>query len=592
MSDVLGTCNLTCEEPTVKTNRRLALASLSLLALCLPAAAQEPLVVRTAMSRGQTQKLVQETELQVDAILKRELYLPGLAVALVSRDEVLWARAFGYRDAMRRENADANTMYGLLSVSKTLTVTGLMAAVEEGLLDLDVPIGAYLPGFRLNSRFPEDPMATITVRHLLSMTSGLTHDAPVGNNADPYTPSYEDHIRSISRTWVRFRAGERAEYSNLGIELAAYILETVTHRPFTEYIQKKVLDPLQMHRTTYDVDRIRTDDNRAVGNNRNFDRVPLENPMLAPGGAYASIRDMATFLRFQMNDGRVDGRAVIPERALRRMRTIPFPVKDQVAGYGMGLWVGYYHLGGQDVRWLAHGGGGFGFRCQMKWLPDLGYGVVVLTNAQDHDNVSDGLAEDVLLKIVELLTGKKDLGPSDWLARHTPSRTADPARVPVELAGRYCGTSDDMWFLVKDGTFGYASGTGFVPITPVSRYEYATKRYLYRFVCDAGGKAVSVVRPYDGTVWTLGSGADERPGPGKKEWAGYAGAYVRKRFGVGEKLYNVSLKNGWLHFQGDGQDFRLSEHLPGLFFTPDGEAVDLRGPVCTFRNIRLYKTCS
>jgi CubicO group peptidase (beta-lactamase class C family) len=576
----------------MRTNRRLMLATLSVLVLSLPALAQEPAVVRTAMTREQTRKLIQETELQVDGILKRELYLPGLAVAIVSRDEVLLAKAFGYRDAMRREKADADTLYGLLSLSKTLTVTGLMAAVEEGLIDLDVPIETYLPGFHINSRIAEDPMATITVRHLLSMTSGLTHDAPVGNNADPYTPSYEDHIRSISRTWLRFRTGERAEYSNLGIELAAYILETVTHRPFSHYIQTKVFDPLQMRRTTYDIDRIRKDENRAVGNNKNFERVPLENPMLAPGGAYASIGDVAAFLRFHMNDGRVDGRPVIAERALLRMRTIPFPLTDQVAGYGMGLWVGSYHLGGQDVRWLAHGGGGFGFRCQMKWLPDLGYGVVVLTNAQDHDNVNEDLAEDVLLKIVELLTGKKDLGPSGWLARHTPSVAADATYVPIELAGRYCGTNDDMSFLVKDGNFGYASGTTFVPITPISRYEYATKRYLYRFVRDAGGKAVSVVRPYDGTVWTLGSPANELRGPDKKEWASYVGSYVRKRFGFGERLYNVSVRNGWLHFQGDGQDFRLSEHTPGLFFTPDGEAVDLRGPVLTFRNIPLYRTCS
>ncbi len=576
----------------MKRERRLLLVGIPLLTLSMPAYPEEIAAPRTSLSREQTQKVIQDSELQVDSILKKEIHLPGLAVALVSRDEVLWAKAFGTRDATRREKADTNTLYGLLSVSKTLTVTGLMAAVQEGLIDLDVPIRTYLPGFRLNSRFPEDPMSVITIRHLLSMTSGLTHDAPVGNNADPYTPSYEDHIQSISRTWLRFRTGERAEYSNLGVELSAYILEKITHRPFTEYVQKKVLDPLGMRRTTWDIDRIRKDENRAVGNNRNFERVPLENPMLAPGGAYSSISDMAAFVRFQLNDGRVDGRPVVAEQVLRQMRTIPFPVRDQVAGYGMGLWVGSYHLGGQDVRWLAHGGGGFGFRCQMKWLPDLGYGVVVLTNAQDHDNVNDDLAEDVLMRVVELLTGKKDLGPSDWLSRHTPSRTADPAGLPAELAGRYCGTNDDMTFLVKDGTFGYASGNAFMPITPVSRYEYATRRYLYRFVCDADGKPVSVVRPYDGTVWTLGSPANEPRGPDRKEWAGYVGSYVRKRFGFGEKLYNVSVRNGWLHFQGDGQDFRLSEHTPGLFFTPDGEALDLRGPAYSFRNIRLYKSCS
>ena len=574
----------------MKSERPLVLALFSLLGWSLQAPAHGLAVGPTAISREQAQKLIQESEQQIEAILQREIYLPSLAVALVSRDEVLWAQASGYRDATRQERVDTNTLYGLLSLSKTVTVTGLMAAVEEGLVDLDVPIRTYLPDFRLNSRFPEDPMATITVRHLLSMTSGLTHDAPVGNNADPYTPSYEEHIQSISRTWLRFRTGERAEYSNLGIELAAYILEKVTHRPFTDYIQKKVFDPLEMSRSTYAIDRIRREENRAVGHNKNLERVPLDNPMLAPGGAFASIRDVAKFLQFQMNDGTLHGRTLIREQTLQQMRTIPFPTKDQVAGYGMGLWVGSYHLGGQDVRWLAHGGGGFGYRCQMKWLPDLGYGVVVLTNSQDHDNVNENLAEAILLKVVELLTAKKDLGPADWLSRHTPARTVDASYLPIDLAGRYNGTNDDMLFLVMDGRFGYASGTTFVPFTPISRDEVASQRYLYRFVRDAAGKPVAVVRPYDGTVWSLGSPADEPKGPAKSEWTTLLGSYVRKRFGFGERLYNVTMKNGWLHFQGDGQDFRLTEHTPGLFFTPDGEAVDLRGPTFTFRNIRLYKT--
>ena len=125
-----------------------------------------------------------------------------------------------------------------------------------------------------------------------------------------------------------------------------------------------------------------------------------------------------------------------------------------------------------------------------------------------------------------------------------------------------------MMFLVKDGRFGYASGNGFMPLTPVSRDEYVSKRYLYRFVRDAAGHAVSVIRLYDGTVWTLGSSPGEAKGPGKPEWTRFLGSYVRKRFGVGEKFYNVSVKNGWLHFQGDGQDFRLSEHRPGSSSRP------------------------
>jgi hypothetical protein len=148
-----------------------------------------------------------------------------------------------------------------------------------------------------------------------------------------------------------------------------------------------------------------------------------------------------------------------------------------------------------------------------------------------------------------------------------------------------------MVFLIKGGRFGYANGNTFVPVTPISRYEYISGKYLYRFFCDAAGVPVSVVRPYDGSAWLLGKSDTELKGPEKEEWSRYAGSYVRKRFGVGEKFYNVSMKNGWLHFEGDGQDFRLSEHAPGLFFTPDGEAVDFRGSKSSFRNITLYKIC-
>ena len=126
-----------------------------------------------------------------------------------------------------------------------------------------------------------------------------------------------------------------------------------------------------MSRSTYAIERIRRDENRAVGFNKIVDGCRWTT-RCSRRAAPTSLNDIAMFLQFHMNDGRLHGRSLISESALRQMRTIPFPSKDQVAGYGTGLWIWAYHLGGQDVRWLAHGGGGFGFRCQMKWLPDSG----------------------------------------------------------------------------------------------------------------------------------------------------------------------------------------------------------------------------
>jgi len=466
-----------------------------------------------------------------------------------------------------------------------------MIAEQEGLLNFDVPIKTYLPGFSIQSRFPGDPMAEITIRHLISMTSGLTHDAPVGNNADPRTPSYEAHIQSISQTWLRFPPGERAEYSNLGIELAAYCLEQVIHKLFTEYIREKVFDPIGMNRSTYDFHAIEKEQNRAVGNNRNFETVPLENPMLAPGGVYSSITDMARFIQFHLNSGTVNGNEILQEQKIRQMQTIPFPWQGQVAGYGQGLQISYYHLSGLDVKCVEHGGGGFGFRCQMKWLPDFGYGVMVMTNSQDHNNVNENLTEEILLKIVELVTGKKNSAPSDWLSRHMPAISVGSGFLPENLEGNYNGTNDDMKFLIRDSTFGYVSGTLFVPLRPISSFEFASGNYLYRFNTNLNGIAISVVRPYDGAQWNLSESKCDQTGTGKEDWRRHEGTYIRKRFGRAERFYIVKMNKGRLHFIGDGQDCVLTEFRPGMFYIPNGEVADFSNKHASYRNIKLYRTC-
>ncbi len=543
------------------------------------------------ISNDQIGQLIRETRTKVNSILEKEVYLPGMSVAIVSRDKILLAEGFGYRDKLRTARVDPNTIFGILSVSKPVTVTGLMIAEQEGLLDFDVPIRKYLPGFTIQSRFAGDPMSMITIRHLISMTSGLTHDAPIGNNADPWTPSYEAHIQSISKTWLRFQPGERAEYSNLGIELAAYCLEQVIHKPFTEYIQEKVFDPIGMYRSTYDFDKIGNDPNRAVGNNRNFESVPLENPMLAPGGVYSSISDMARFIQFHLNQGKINGHEILQERIINQMQTIPFPMLGQIAGYAQGLQITYYHLGTQDIRCIEHGGGGFGFRCQMKWMPELGYGVMVMTNSQDHNNINENLTEEILLKIVELVTNKKNSGPSDWLKRHTPGITVSSGFLPENLAGIYNSTNDDMKFLIRDSVFGYVSGTSFVPLKPISPVEFASGNYLYRFNTDVSGKPLSVLRPYDGMQWNVSESKHDQKGVEKKDWMQYEGTYVRKRFGRAERFYIVQMKNGWLHFIGDGQDCVLHEFKPGMFYIPNGEVVDFSNKTATYRNIKLFRTC-
>ena len=128
-------------------------------------------------------------------------------------------------------------------MSKSFTALGVLMAVQDGLLDLDEPVTTYLPEFTVNSPFEEHPEKKMTLRILLAHRAGFTHEAPVGGNYDSRPHTFEEHILSISDTWLRYPVGYRFSYSNLGIDLAGYILQEKAGMPFWDYIKKKVLDP-------------------------------------------------------------------------------------------------------------------------------------------------------------------------------------------------------------------------------------------------------------------------------------------------------------------------------------------------------------
>jgi CubicO group peptidase (beta-lactamase class C family) len=108
--------------------------------------------------------------------------IPGLAVALVDGDRVLWTEGFGRTDQDDTAPVTVDTIFSVQSMSKLFTATAVMRAVQSDRLDLDKPITTYLPDFTVHSAFEEHPERKITLRMLLSHTAGLTHEAPIGNN--------------------------------------------------------------------------------------------------------------------------------------------------------------------------------------------------------------------------------------------------------------------------------------------------------------------------------------------------------------------------------------------------------------------------
>ncbi len=326
--------------------------------------------------------------------------VPGIAVAVVDGDRVLWAQGFGYADRDRQTPVTLNTIFSVQSMSKLFTATAVMRAVQEGKVDLDVPITTYLPDFTVNSAFEQHPERKMTLRMLLSHTAGFTHEAPVGNNYELDPGTFDEHVKSIEATWLRYPVGTGYAYSNLGIDLAGYILEKVYGKPFAQLMTDEVLAPTGMGHSTFDRATIDATADRAIGYTALGIPSPVVDvPMTAAGGLYASISDLARFLSFQLGDGTIDGRVVLDSGLIAEQRTVPAPNAGSQAGYALGV---------VRTRWRAeryqdifnHGGGGFGFLSDLWWVPSMQLGIAVLTNSSEHKLQGD-LAISILHDLVD-----------------------------------------------------------------------------------------------------------------------------------------------------------------------------------------------
>ena len=440
--------------------------------------------------------------------------IPGLSIALVDCDGILWAAGFGYTDYDLKTPVTTDTMFAICSISKAVTATAAMIAVQDGLLELDVPIIEYFPQFTVNSRFEENPHKKITLRHLLSHTSGIAREAPVGNPREPSYGLLEEHVLSVSDTWLRHKVGERYSYGNLAYELVAYIIQVQSGQPFAKYVEDKVFTPLNMPNCSVDPEFISNHPSRAVGHIPFVKQVPLI-PWVGSGSVYADAKGMARFAQFFLNGGKLDGQTILDESLITSMFTPSIRTKN----YGLGVEI--LHIDGN--YWLGHRGGGVGFITGMFWFPEYGFGSVLLVNSETLKHSFNSVITDLI----------------------------------------------DENLVQKDESFEYPSGE-YQPYQPpdpntFTRFKAEWKKYVgtYKYIMR-GWK-------FD-TIFNI------------------ALALGLKNEYTHVKIYE---KDGYLYVDSvvfnDDDGGRLDEYLPGLFFTPTGKCLDLRGPEFTWQNYRIKK---
>ncbi|HET7502976.1 MAG TPA: serine hydrolase domain-containing protein [Kofleriaceae bacterium] len=302
--------------------------------------------------------------------------MPGAAIALVDRDGPLWVGGVGVRDRLTQAPMDADTVFRVGSLSKSVVALGVMRLVDQGKLDLDRPLREILPDAGIDN--PWEAVAPVTLAQCMEHTAGLDD---VRFN-EVFT---EDEGLSVHATLamnprsrvVRWQPGTRHAYSNVGYTLAGRAIEVASGEPFDVYLRREILQPLgirdaDFRRTGVLARRLATG---YEGGERAMGFTPFAHRPSA--SLLLSASDLAKLVQFWIRRG--DGYPPIVSRAglARIERTGTLPYAALATQYGFANYGDVAH----PAFARGHNGGMPGFHSAFRYFPELGVGYVMLLNS-------------------------------------------------------------------------------------------------------------------------------------------------------------------------------------------------------------------
>jgi CubicO group peptidase (beta-lactamase class C family) len=400
--------------------RSMALALSWLLPVGLNAASSSPTLTRDMAALLAQQELTGAVWATVDT---------G-AGAGAAADSGIAVGAAGLSHAGTGQPLTTDSRVHVGSVAKTVLATGVLRLVSQGRLRLDTPVSQLLPNVVFDN--PWEASDPVLLRHLLDHTAGLD-DARIwqvfSTEARPDTPLIETFARDGAALRVRSRPGTRFSYSNTSFNLLAAIIEATTGQHYERYLDAHLLQPLAMYDSGFafvSQEGARADPRLAMGHLENAVPHAAAAMYLRAGSQFTTTaRDMATFARFLMSDGRIGGGAFIDPALLRAMGR---PVGTDAAenglavGYGLGLATRDRH----GVVGRCHGGSTVGYRAMFCMFPEQRRAFFLSVNT-DSETAEYGALDRRLIQALDIPSpGASPPAPTaidiaDWEGFYVPS---------------------------------------------------------------------------------------------------------------------------------------------------------------------------
>jgi CubicO group peptidase (beta-lactamase class C family) len=378
--------------------------------------------------------------------------MPGLSVAIVDGDDIVFAEGFGVLEQGKPAEVDADTLFAIGSNTKMFTAAALGTLVDENKLDWDDKVVERLDGFLL-----ADPYRTgeLTLRDALSHRAGYatwTGDLLWWGS----DITREESVARLRYLEPAFALRTQWGYSNFMFLVAGEITEQATGKQWETVIEERLLQPLGLKRTFARFSDVERQDNLATPHSMVDDEhVPIPHrdiTNIGPAGSiYSSASDMAKWLLMRVHDGELEGRRIVSEATMTALRT-PNTIMPGLHRAGSPQGSSLYGLGVMATSYRGeymtlHGGGIDGMISQVAALPDRDFGVVVLTNSDEWG----GLASMVVYEAFDRFLGIEDRSwayagseaATDWSefgleqtrAGKAAQAQAEAAKVQTRLAG-------------------------------------------------------------------------------------------------------------------------------------------------------------
>ncbi len=338
--------------------------------------------------------------IQLETMIERALIaseVPAFAIGILQNNNLVYSKGFGKiasKDVQLFLNSESNefvfkrhesevtpsNLFGIASVTKSLTGTAVMILVDQNLVELDQKVSTYIPEFKTNN----ENSKYITVRMLLNHSSGLPEQAPLVKKKYPDTLA--EYIReNVSQCNLKFNPGKEVLYSNTGINLAGHILEKVCNSSFEKIMKQLIFNPLNMLATDYLPSCL----------NSHLIVPPykiLENGQLQfrPWHIYraeypsefliSSIFDLSNFAQLHLNGGYYNKQQILSQNAISEMHLLQtFVSKISNSGYGLAFRVDEFK-GRRRVRQLGFDNG---YGCIVELYPNENSGIIMMTNCEE-----------------------------------------------------------------------------------------------------------------------------------------------------------------------------------------------------------------